>query len=1339
MRIRFNEFTLCLTLILGVMLVAPHSTAAQSAIQPNLARGEGTNKILDRQQFDSVDLFNGNIHLSYPLGLTYPLSNDFSYRLALHYNSNIWDFRQASTTITSTPMKHSNAGIGWDLSLGRLIDPFASDNSLRQWVYISPDGTLSPFYQTLHANVAEADDNVFYTRDSSYLRLKQTDSSTVTIEEPNGVIKFFNLLNGEWHLVKIADRFTNYLAISYATPNVWTLSDSQGRTQSIYFKSDPTGVSPRLVDRVEVAAFNGGRATYTFAYATAAITRPGIDNDAATPNTITVSQLSSISAPDRSRHVFGYDQRVPAIGRLSSMVLPTKGRIEWTYQTYSFTSTGCATPLSQIYRTNVGLATRYMADAAGTNLGGWTYTPGLQPLLNSSGGCVEERGFTNTVRTPVQDKTVYYFSVNTQGAGPAWWKSDYGIPGTKDQFDATASRILSRQDFDCDAEGNNCQLLRSKYVRYEQDFAPDPAMVDVINANRREASERIVYHDDLEGGVEHYADTDKSEFDGLGNWRRVRTNGNFGSGDVAESYVGYDASTGNYPSAAFRLPLTTAPWLTKTYNIWKRQEGQSARVIEFCFDRNTGALSRTRLWKSTDPNGAAGVNDVLIVNNWNTAGQLVREQYYGGDIQNLDTASICSARLPTADQYQVRHSYQFGVLNYSQFFDERGIAIGPRTVDITVDRNTGLAKSRRDLAGLTTSYEYDWKGRETFIKPPSGHDAQTQHRYLIATGAQWEGERIVTNHLPNAGGSILTEFITTLDSFGQPWAQQQYMADGTYSTRFRYYNALGWVTQESELSSGDPKFTSFLNCDPFGRPRVVRPPDGQHHDTTYQYAGIRSVKKTVSAAVSYNASTGAINEAPKSTTTVYDRQGRLWQTIRHAGSQSANSRDIVTINSYNVAGETLSVRQDGQPLSPVYSYDGRGFKTGEYDSSENQTLSYQNIDAKGNALRTARTYNWNSTTVSFDSVYDRVGRPIRIQETNDPSKVLKEFEYAPANGTNDWRAGKLWKTKRYNDMSRFLGVHGVNTAVVSETYTYGGVGGRLSQYDVELSDSLGRYEKFIQSYAYTEIGDIRETGYPNGVVGSSVTVGRERKVLNSYSAGWLTGISGTYNSQAEAWANPITYHSNGLVNRMTHSNGVTDIIANDSNGFTRPASVSTSGAKNPSTNSPDNLNSGDFQYDGEGRLVRTGSNYLVNEQGFVMPTIPPTPSSYLTPCDDGYRDTLNFVYAFTDRQCTAKAFYYYTASDRLYKMESGLNGQETKTWYFYDQSGRLLTEYATAHAHYQPWPSIWQFTRDYIYRGDALLAIDEKRRDEPNRTPTHYHIGHGAKGGATDGNGYRLN
>lgn len=845
-------------------------------------------------------------------------------------------------------------------------------------------------------------------------------------------------------------------------------------------------------------------------------------------------------------------------------------------------------------------------------------------------------------------------------------------------------------------------------MRYEQDLAPDPVNADVINANRREASERIVYHDDLEGGVEHYADTDRSEFDGLGNWRRVRTNGNFGSADISDSYVGYDASTGNYPSAGCRMPATTDAWVLKTYNIWKRQEGQSA-----------------------------GVNDVLIVNNWNGAGQLVREQYYGGDVQNIGTASLCSMQLPTSDQYQVRHSYQFGVRNYSQYYDERNAALGPRIVDITVDRNTGLARTRRDSAWLATSYEYDWKGRETLIKPPAGHGAQTQYRYFIATGAQWGGERIVLNHLPNAGGNVLTEFITTLDSFGQPWAEQQYMPDGTYSSRFKNYNAQGWVTQESEFSNAEPKYTSYLNYDPFGRPRLVRPPDGQQHDTTYEYAGVRSVKKTVKAAISYNASTGAVNEGDKASTTVYDRQGRLWKSIRHGIDKFGQTQDVVTVNFYNVAGDLLQVQRGGSPASFVSSYDGRGFTTSEYDSFRNQTVTYTNIDARGNARRTQRTYHWNVITSSYDSLYDRAGRLTRVQETSDPSKVLKEFEYAPANGTNDWRAGKLWKTKRYNDMSRFLGVHGVNTVVVSELYTYGGIGGRISQYDVELSDTFPRSEKFYQTYSYTEMGNVREVGYPSSAADSGANIGRTRKVANTYQAGMLTSVAGTLGSQAESWVNSISYHSNGLVSRVAHSNGVTDIITTDPNGFTRVASVSTTGAKEAITNRPADLNTGEFQYDGDGALVRTGSQYFISAESTDQLQTP-TSTGYSSPCDAGWADSLGMVYAFGDRNCDARVFYYYTASDRLFKEENALPGHERKVWYLWDTAGNLLTEYATHHAHYQPYSNSWKSTVDYIYSGDALAAKEERRPDLPQPRIQHNHPGYGATGMWTDGNGYRV-
>jgi len=132
-------------------------------LHPNLARGAGDSASLAVSEWDSVNLFNGNLNLSIHLGISYPLRRNFEYQFALSYNSNVWDLTQVTATVMrAEPNRYANAGLGWDLSFGRLIDPFASDNGdSNKWIYISPDGAYHPFYATLHPDIAEPEDNVY--------------------------------------------------------------------------------------------------------------------------------------------------------------------------------------------------------------------------------------------------------------------------------------------------------------------------------------------------------------------------------------------------------------------------------------------------------------------------------------------------------------------------------------------------------------------------------------------------------------------------------------------------------------------------------------------------------------------------------------------------------------------------------------------------------------------------------------------------------------------------------------------------------------------------------------------------------------------------------------------------------------------------------------------------------------------------------------------------------------------------------------------------------------------------------------------------------------------------
>jgi hypothetical protein len=406
------------------------------------------------------------------------------------------------------------------------------------------------------------------------------------------------------------------------------------------------------------------------------------------------------------------------------------------------------------------------------------------------------------------------------------------------------------------------------------------------------------------------------------------------------------------------------------------------------------------------------------------------------------------------------------------------------------------------------------------------------------------------------------------------------------------------------------------------------------------------------------------------------------------------------------------------------TYDGRGFLTSRFTPDDGaETTTYQNIDAYGKAQKTQRQNLTNQSIALLGYVYDRAGRTTLVRDPNNTSKLWKEFTYAETNGTNDWRAGKLWKTRRYNDMSQVWSAVGV--ATISETYTYGGKDGRLSRSDIEFADQVGRYERFFQTYVYDELGKVTEVGYPNNE-GGNINLGRTRKITNSYSRNYLTSVSGTYNNQAENWASAIVYHPFGLNKQVVHGNGVTDNIAADPNGMARLASVSTTGAVNQ-FGQQDNLNTGTFQFDGEENLMRAGTEYFVMEDSL---SAPPPSSTAPTICSNGYLDPFGLTYARYDLQCnTVKAFYYYTAQDQLFRVEDGVS--EKKIWFFRDQSGRPLTTYTMVHGHMLPWANTWESTRDYVYRGNYTLATDEKFRDQAPRTE-HYHVGHGASGMRTD-------
>ena len=130
--------------LLLLLLATGGARAALADDYPSQALGIQPQKAYQFGNVDHVNLFNGNLVLTIPIGQRYPVGASFSYGLNLVYNSNTWDFVDTSSgptdASTAFPKRNSNAGMGWLLTLGLLQEPTDPANQTLAWLYVGPDG-----------------------------------------------------------------------------------------------------------------------------------------------------------------------------------------------------------------------------------------------------------------------------------------------------------------------------------------------------------------------------------------------------------------------------------------------------------------------------------------------------------------------------------------------------------------------------------------------------------------------------------------------------------------------------------------------------------------------------------------------------------------------------------------------------------------------------------------------------------------------------------------------------------------------------------------------------------------------------------------------------------------------------------------------------------------------------------------------------------------------------------------------------------------------------------------------------------------------------------------------
>src|SRR5262245_48888440 len=76
--------------ILAALAITLHGTTS-FAIDDNLTKGATNNHVFESGVWgESIDLLNGGLNLTIPIGGTYRVSSDVSYQLKLSYSSKIW-------------------------------------------------------------------------------------------------------------------------------------------------------------------------------------------------------------------------------------------------------------------------------------------------------------------------------------------------------------------------------------------------------------------------------------------------------------------------------------------------------------------------------------------------------------------------------------------------------------------------------------------------------------------------------------------------------------------------------------------------------------------------------------------------------------------------------------------------------------------------------------------------------------------------------------------------------------------------------------------------------------------------------------------------------------------------------------------------------------------------------------------------------------------------------------------------------------------------------------------------------------------------------------------------
>lgn len=831
------------------------------------------------------------------------------------------------------------------------------------------------------------------------------------------------------------------------------------------------------------------------------------------------------------------------------------------------------------------------------------------------------------VTSPDGNSVVHYFM-----AYPGDW--DYALPYTRQYEDPISAdgrtHYLSREQYagavtldeDTGALSGGTKV-RSTYLEFGNDVLPPYAPAGGHrHFNRHLVSELSVYDDDpLPGGGKRWTQSLLEEFDGLGHFRRRTRKGAFESGSplTLTSFVGYNPTGSETPRYRIfgvdYLPWpATEGWILGTYDATGLGSSGLAERTEFCFERSDTFYPTTGFLrgKRTMLGSTANSKDLVAVFTRDSRGNVVAEQYLGGDTQSGAPATGCTTEATArvwGERYRVDHTFTYQSYHLTALRSQyvipggSGTPFGPLLRDVSLDWPTGLTAKVRTATDGTTSNPgiesqaaFDSSGRIVSVIPGAGAAPTTYAYHRVWEDAQTDHPWVEVVRTPG-GSEDPTRQELHYDLLGRLTKQRQLQPSTScgalpacYSRRLLEYDPMGRRTRSSVTEADNQQTvtrwteqryctdTAPVTCDPLGRVLKVIPPDGSGHAVSFSYAGARETTRTARIATSVS------TESDVSTTETYDALGRLAKVTENSG-QPGSTR--VTTYGHDLTGRLVDVMLGASsPQVRHFQYDGRGLLLRElhpemgpagtdcqanHDTVPECWVQYPAYDPRGHLLRKRDGTNYLLYS------YDQAERLIQVDKGTSSWAVagnLQSLTYDTLGGTA--RGQSLGRVVRGT-------MHNLSPAgdiPVTETYTYAGTGGAVSERVSSVSYPGSATAEFVQRFEWTALGRPATVDYPwrPGMTEP------QRRVYYAYDNGWTSAVLPYY-------ATSVGYHANGLPFEVRHArreaeaeDGAADQLGPDPFGMPRLGSVT--------VRAPDGSqlwSTGAFSFDGSGNVKTIGT------------------------------------------------------------------------------------------------------------------------------------------------------